>query len=663
MKKTIRLIPLCTTEEFQKVYLFVDPDSMTLRQLFQKAPALSMEPITKEMLDKPLSNFIISPMEASSEIPLYRPPEMILGLNKESTQKNEIEEKQTHTKNDTTEENKVSPAEPKPDDVQSRHENEKLSESDAVKIAYSKEIEDIASFLRTEKGLSVLVYCDKLIVAHLWTEIVRKAGREAKLLEIPEGDDGAGEFMSRGLRQRQLNQLKKDIEALKEGQVLVIPHLDLLAGGSDNNLSNEARELTELVYNYTDRLILAFADRSMSIPEVLSARFAVRRLITGVSRTVIDTDGTERALGEIFVTANEAEKFIGFEAASLYKNVAGMNPIQILHAITYAVKEQAASGPVAMDKLYQAIRAFKVQTSANFEVPDVSFDEIGGYKDVKNTLTKALELMTGAYQLPDEKLRSELIPRGFIFYGPPGTGKTLFAKAIANKLNATIQVVSGPEVMDMYVGESERKLREFFAEARRNAPSVLVFDEFDAIGSKRSGRDDGGSRAGNAVVAQMLTEMDGFRPDVPMLVIGTTNRLELIDEALLRPSRFQPVAIGMPDPKARRAIAKVHAHHFQVDKYISAGLLDVIAEATNGFNGDEIRSLFRDACVGFHCETPPREIDARRLGELVGNIRRNAEKRIISASSQNATHSITRETQRPAPSRTMIPLTTDSQQE
>ncbi|OAD19269.1 ATP-dependent metalloprotease FtsH [Candidatus Thiomargarita nelsonii] len=192
---------------------------------------------------------------------------------------------------------------------------------------------------------------------------------------------------------------------------------------------------------------------------------------------------------------------------------------------------------------------------------------------------------------------------------------------------------------------------------------MLVFDEFDAIAAKRSGREDGGSRAGNAVVAQMLTEMDGFRPDVPMLVIGTTNRLELIDEALLRPSRFQPIAIGMPEIKARRAIAEVHARHFQVDKYISAGLLDVIAEATNGFNGDEIRSLFRDACVGFHCETPPREIDARRLGELVGNIRRNAEKRIIAASSQNVTHSITRDTQRPAPSGPMMSLTALSREE
>jgi transitional endoplasmic reticulum ATPase len=633
-KKNLRFVPLCPADEFQDTYFNADTE-MTVRQLLERKPALSMDLLTEDVLDKPLSKFIISVMAASSNKPLYRPPGMIFRGNplQSATPTKEPEpEKITVTKPS------LSTAKPQPEKTPPRHPNEKLSEEDAVKIAYRREIEDIASFLRTDKkGLSVLVYCDKIIVAHLIEDIVRKARREKKILEIPE-QDSEGDLMSRGTRQRQLSQLKLLYEELKTGQVLVIPHLDLLAGSGDNNLSNEARELTELVYKYTDRLILAFADRSISIPEVLSARFSVRRLITGVSRTVRLEDGSEKMLGEVFVTAHEAQQFIGFDAANLYKNVAGMNPIQLLHAISYAVKEQATSGPVKVEKLYQAIRDLKVQTAAkNFEVPNVCFDDIGGYNEVKNTLAKALNLITGAYQLPNEELRRELIPRGLIFYGPPGTGKTLFAKAIANTLNATIQVVSGPEVMDMYVGESERKIREFFAEARRNAPSVLVFDEFDAIATKRSGREDGGNRAGNAVVAQMLTEMDGFRPDVPMLVIGTTNRLELIDEALLRPSRFQAIPIDLPDEVARRAIIQVHAKHFQVDKYLSPALLDIIAKATSLFNGDEIRLIFRQAYVGLHCENPPREINAQRFGELVGEIRHNKEKRNTDASRHETT--------------------------
>jgi len=622
-------VPLCPVEDFQALLFNADRETLTVRQLLEQVPALSMDVLTEEMLDKPLRHFIISPMNVSSDKPLYRPPGMILRGNPAST----IDDNKPK-QSDIEEETPVadSPvAVVDSEETPVRHANEKLSEEEAVKIAYSREIEDIASFLRTDrKGLSVLVYCDKIIVTHLVEDIVRKSGREKTLLEIPE-QDGEGDLMSRGARQRQLSQLKSLYENLKEGQVLVIPHLDLLAGGGDNNLSNEARELTELVYKYTDRLILAFADRSIAIPEVLSARFSVRRLITGVSRTVRLEDGTEKMLGDVFVTAHEAEQFIGFDSVGLYKNVAGMNPIQLLHAITYAVKEQAMSGPVKVEKLYQAIRDLKVQTAAkNFEVPNVCFDDIGRYNEVKNTLTKALNL-------------------GLIFYGPPGTGKTLFAKAIANTLNATIQVVSGPEVMDMYVGESERKIREFFAEARRNAPSVLVFDEFDAIATKRSGREDGGNRAGNAVVAQMLTEMDGFRPDVPMLVIGTTNRLELIDEALLRPIRFQAIPIDLPDEVARRGIVQVHAKHFQLDQYLSPALLDIIAEATSLFNGDEIRLIFRQAYVGLYCEKPPREINAQRFGELVGDIRRNKEKRNTDASRYESTPNYHPNSQRPAP--------------
>jgi transitional endoplasmic reticulum ATPase len=173
----------------------------------------------------------------------------------------------------------------------------------------------------------------------------------------------------------------------------------------------------------------------------------------------------------------------------------------------------------------------------------------------------------------------------------------------------------------MYVGESERKLRELFAEARRNAPAVLVFDEFDSIAGQRTGRDDGGSRAGNAIVAQLLTELDGFRPEVPVIIVGTTNRIDLIDAALLRPSRFRPIKIDLPNPVARQEIARWHAKHFGVP--VSERVLSALARATEGLNGDEIRSIFRDAraaqLVG---ELRGRPIEPERIGELVGTLLR-----------------------------------------
>jgi transitional endoplasmic reticulum ATPase len=299
--------------------------------------------------------------------------------------------------------------------------------------------------------------------------------------------------------------------------------------------------------------------------------------------------------------------------------VAGLNPVRLRQAIRYSYQETEGREHVTVKDLQENVRKFKAQASSSFEIPTVTFDEIGGYDDVKAEIQRALDVMSAARSLPDQhqSLRGELIPRGFIFHGEPGTGKTLFAKAIANSMDATIQVVSGPEVTDKYVGESERKIRDLFAEARRNAPAVIVFDEFDSIAASRSTSDDGGSRAGNAMVAQILTEMDGFRPDVQMLVIGTTNRLEIIDRALLRPSRFQGFHIGLPDPEARRGIIEVHAKRFEIDV---RGLMEPLVKASEGWNGDEIRALFRDAFVGRWREG--RAADAERLGELVGHYQR-----------------------------------------
>jgi transitional endoplasmic reticulum ATPase len=637
MKKRLKMVPLVDPGLFQA--LVINREPATLRDLLRRAPALCTEPVAEDLLDKSLDQVnIITVTEMPPERDLYRPPGLVVapvetngGAQQAAGPTAAVQTvgaspaaRPTPPPTDGAKTAPpTKPAPPLPTDV---------SERDAVLMSYATWIDSAASFLRA--GLSVLMVCEKLVVEHFWREVARRAKLVPQPLTVPTEDEGG--LMSRSLRQRQLAALKDLIRRLKDGDVLVIPHLDLLAGGSDANLPTESRELIELVYESSGRLLLAFTDPSIDVPEVLASRFAVRLKPTGVPREAVYPDGTTRPLGAALVTAGEAGHFTGYDPEALYKNVAGLNPVRLRHAIKYAVQEYATPGPVPVGKLYQALRAFKAQTSLKFEAPDVKFEDIGGYDDVKTELRQALSLMMGAATgRLSEKLQRELIPRGFIFHGPAGTGKTLFAKAVANKIDGTIQVVSGPEVTDMYVGESERKVRELFAEARRNAPAVLVFDEFDSIATERSGRDDGGTRAGNALVAQILTEMDGFRPDVPMLVIGTTNRLDIIDKALMRPSRFKPIAIGLPDRKARRAIAAVHAKHFlQEGDRPSAQLLDVIAAATEGFNGDEIRSLFRDACVGLYCQTPPVRADARRYGELVGQLRHGAELRAAGAAAR-----------------------------
>ncbi|KUN02853.1 hypothetical protein AQI95_25310 [Streptomyces yokosukanensis] len=520
-----------------------------------------------------------------------------------------------------------------PEEPVYRHpQPEELHEDQATVLAYGRDIAQVASLLRAR--LSVLVVAEKPVVPHLWREMASRAGLRAEVLEEPpENEDDAPQEqpppgdplipMQQNPRQRLLARLRELVRGLNDDTVLVVQHLDLLAGGSDGQLSPEAREVTELLHGAPERVMLAFAAPSLSVPEVLAERFSTRVTITGVPRTVrFRDDQEEQPLGRALVSAGEAERFDRYDPVEFYKHVAGMNPVLLRQAMRYAISvHKDHPAPVARD-LYSTIRAFKAQMSSNFEVPDVGFDDIAGYDEVKAHIQRAIDIVMGHHRLPPQydHLRTKLIPRGFIFHGPPGTGKTLFAKAIANRMNATILVVSGPEVMGTYVGESERNVREIFAEARRNAPSVVVFDEFDSIASRRSEHSDGGTRAGNAVVAQILTEMDGFRPEVPTLVIGTTNRLNLIDEALLRPSRFESIAIDLPNDEARLKMINLHAAKFGID--VGGGVDELIASALRGRNGDDIHSVFRDAFVAAHFQDPPVAPTPEQLGQIVGQLQR-----------------------------------------
>jgi AAA+ superfamily predicted ATPase len=485
-----------------------------------------------------------------------------------------------------------------------------LSYEDATQLAYSRQVDEVAAFLRAD--LSVLVICEKAVVRYLTEHMVRTANRQPVVIQASPADAAADTAADSGARQmalfappsslgqREMAQLRDELRALKDGQVLVIPHLDLLAGGADGfaPAATDVREMTELLYGSPEAVILAFADPSLTIPEVLAARFSRRLAIEGSDRTIAAPDGTIVPLERALITEQEAACFRGIDDTDFYKHVAGLNPVRIRQAMRYAMLvHEGKPQPTAHD-LHDTIRTFKAHLATGFQIPKVTFAQIGGYEDVKRELLEALRIMAEVQYLPDEdrELKSTLVPRGFIFHGPPGTGKTLFAKAVASEMRGTIQVVSGPEVTSKWVGEGERKVRDLFAEARRNSPSVIVFDEFDSIAARRSsGMDDGGSRAANAMVAQILTEMDGFRPDVPMIVIGTTNRLDIIDKALLRPSRFRSFHIGLPDLEARKQIIRVHARDHHIE--IGDDIVEAVALGTKDWNGDELRSLFRDAYV------------------------------------------------------------------
>lgn len=612
-----------------------DEPDLTLGRLLAEYPALSLTPVPPALLDSRVTALRIEVHSPEPGVPLYLPPSVTMDDVLRSAASPDTHPDQASASGDNGAGGPVAnPADDTPDVLP---HPERLSEREAVLIAHLEEITAAARYLK--QGMSVLIRCEKLLVEHLATRIATLAERPARRIEVEAaapGDPLAALGGGGSRRGDLISGLAKAVKEAVPGDMIVIPHLDLLGGGTDTSLSNEGREITDLLYEHSDRVLLAFTDPSLSIPEVIANRFAVRIAMDILPREVTGSDGVRLPIGVALVTREEAELFEGFDPVTFYKHVAGMNAVRLRHALRYAQHEHqvdSQDSKPTFDLLLHMLRMFKARNSAAFDLPNTPLKAIGGYEEVKTELRKVLAIINGDITSIPAHMRNELIPRGFIFHGPPGTGKTLFAKAIATEMGGTIQVVSGPEVTDMYVGESERKLRELFAEARRNAPAVLVFDEFDSIAAKRTGRDDGGSRAGNAVVAQLLTELDGFRPEVPVLIIGTTNRIDIIDEALLRPSRFREIRIGLPEePEARRAIAAIHARHFEVDA--SDSLLDAVARATDRMNGDEIRSVFRDAKAN-ELVGDRQPASAAVIGEMIGRLRagqqnREAESRELS---------------------------------
>ncbi|MFW5929616.1 MAG: AAA family ATPase, partial [Halobacteriota archaeon] len=184
-------------------------------------------------------------------------------------------------------------------------------------------------------------------------------------------------------------------------------------------------------------------------------------------------------------------------------------------------------------------------------------------------------------------------PKGILMYGPPGTGTTLLAKAVANASDSNFISIKGPELLNKYVGESEKGVREVFKKARQNAPAVIFFDEIDSIAPERGGNMD--SQVTERVVSQLLTELDGVEELRNVKVIAATNRPDRIDKALLRPGRLDElVEVPLPDEEARRRIFEIHTRGAPLADDVDLGSL---AERTEGYTGSDIEAVCREASM------------------------------------------------------------------
>ena len=219
------------------------------------------------------------------------------------------------------------------------------------------------------------------------------------------------------------------------------------------------------------------------------------------------------------------------------------------------------------------------------EVPDIKWEDIGGLSTIKQELQEAVEWplkYLGVFTYADATP-----PKGILLYGPPGTGKTLMAKAAANESEANFISIKGPELLSKWVGESEKGVREIFRKARQAAPCIIFFDELDAIAPTRG--DHGDSHVTERVISQFLTEMDGLEILTNVVVIGATNRPDIIDPALLRPGRFDRILyVPPPDRESRVQIIKIHTKKKPLAEDVN---IEELADKTDGYTGADIASL------------------------------------------------------------------------
>jgi transitional endoplasmic reticulum ATPase len=320
--------------------------------------------------------------------------------------------------------------------------------------------------------------------------------------------------------------------------------------------------------------------------------------------------------------ADETHGFVGADIESLTKEAAMKALRRYLPEIDL---DEEDIPPSLIDRMIVKRDDFggalgEVEPSAMREVlvelPKITWDDVGGLDDPKEMVKEAVEWPLSS---PEKFDRMGIEPpKGVLLYGPPGTGKTLMAKAVANETNANFISVRGPQLLSKWVGESEKAIRQTFRKARQVAPTVIFFDELDSLAPSRG--NEVGNNVSERVVNQLLTELDGLEEMGNVMVIGATNRPDMIDPALLRSGRFDRlVFIGEPEQEGREQILKIHTQNSPLAPDVS---LREIAEITDGYVGSDLESIAREAAmVALREDEGAEEVEMRHFRQAMENVR------------------------------------------
>ncbi|WP_202962742.1 proteasome-activating nucleotidase [Geoglobus acetivorans] len=343
-------------------------------------------------------------------------------------------------------------------------------------------------------------------------------------------------------------------------------------------LEREYERLKELYKRLEDEKRYVESERIRFEREVRRLRSEIERLrspplLVGTVSDVLDD-------GRVVVKSSTGPKFL--VNVSQYVDLSELKPGArvAMHQQTLAI---ISILPTPKDPM---VYGFEVE-----EKPEVTYSDIGG-------LDRQIDEVREAVELP--LLKPEVFaeigiepPKGVLLYGPPGTGKTLIAKAVATETNATFIRVVGSELVQKYIGEGARLVREVFDLAREKAPTILFIDEIDAIAARRTNSDTSGDREVQRTLMQLLAEMDGFDPRGDVKIIGATNRIDILDPAILRPGRFDRIIeIPLPNPEGREQIFRIHSRKMRLADDVDFSRL---AEMTEGASGADIKAIVTEA--------------------------------------------------------------------
>jgi len=397
--------------------------------------------------------------------------------------------------------------------------------------------------------------------------------------------------------------------------IVFIDELDSIAGARDEEADMENRlvaQLLTLLDGLEERgqvVVIGATNRVDTIDTALrrGGRFD-REIEIGPPgeagrREILDVHTRGMPLAEdvdLDGLAGRTHGFVGADLESLVKEAAMATLRDREHReelVVTATDFESAMGAVEPSAMREYVA----------EAPGTTFADVGGLEAAKQTLTEAV-----MWPLQFERLfevTNTDPPSGILLYGPPGTGKTLLARALAGESEVNFIHVDGPELLDRYVGESEKAVRKLFDRARQASPSIVFLDEIDAVAGRRGESHEVTER----VVSQLLTELDGLESNPNVVVLAATNRRASLDPALLRPGRLEShVEVPIPDEEARLAILEVHAHEKPLGEDVD---LETLAAGTEGYSGAELAALVREASMRaireFAREVGPAEADAR----------------------------------------------------